>query len=97
DDEFDTSYESLLRLQAALGEVKPRSTPEAVLKRLQRAKYREWAAEGTDPRCPICLEDYEPDDDVLKMGNCVHWQHKACLEKWLEKANTCPVCRADVE
>lgn len=23
---------------------------------------------------------YEPDDLVMKSGNCIHWQHKACLE-----------------
>lgn len=57
DDEFDASYESLLSLQEALGEVKPRSTPEAVLKRLKTGKYKEWAERGSDPRCPICLED----------------------------------------
>jgi E3 ubiquitin-protein ligase RNF38/44 len=60
DDEFDASYESLLTLQDALGEVKPRSTPEAVLRKLKRGKYREWRMEGggkEEIRCPICLED----------------------------------------
>ncbi|KAJ3562783.1 hypothetical protein NP233_g9355 [Leucocoprinus birnbaumii] len=97
DDEFDASYESLLALQDALGEVKQRSTPEAVLKKLKKGKYREWAQQGAETRCPICLEDYELEDDVLKSGNCSHWMHKPCLETWFKRANTCPVCRVDVE
>ncbi|KAF5353959.1 hypothetical protein D9756_007030 [Leucocoprinus leucothites] len=97
DDEFDASYESLLALQDALGEVKQRSTPEAVLKKLKKGKFKEWAKEGAESRCPICLEDYEMEDDVLKSGNCPHWMHKPCLETWFKRANTCPVCRVDVE
>ncbi|KXN91284.1 RING finger protein 44 [Leucoagaricus sp. SymC.cos] len=97
DEDFDDSYENLLSLQDALGEVRPRSTPEAVLRKLQKGKYREWAKEGSEIRCPICLEDYEMEDDVLKSGNCAHWMHKPCLEMWFQKANTCPVCRTDVE
>jgi len=37
--------------------VKQRSTPEAVLRKLKKGKYRDWAEEGDETRCPICLEN----------------------------------------
>ena len=40
--------------------------------------------------CPICLEiNLEP----FKILNCQHSFHEQCLGIWLEKHNTCPLCR----
>lgn len=40
--------------------------------------------------CPICLENnLEP----FKMLNCQHSFHEVCLNIWLEKHNSCPLCR----
>jgi hypothetical protein len=39
--------------------------------------------------CSICLEV----DDNIFVTKCGHKYHIVCLEKWLEKNNTCPYCR----
>ena len=57
DEDFDESYESLLSLAAAIGEVKPRCTPEDVISKLDVASYKDWATAESDKRCPICLDD----------------------------------------
>ena len=48
----------------------------------------------TDP-CPICLED------INKYGNtmleCKHHFHTTCLTLWVEKNNSCPLCRKEVK
>ncbi|PFH45705.1 hypothetical protein AMATHDRAFT_158125, partial [Amanita thiersii Skay4041] len=93
DEDFDESYESLLSLAASIGEVKPRHTPEEVISKLETGLYREWATADSDKRCPICLDDYEAADAVMKVGECGHWLHEECLHQWLKGANTCPVCR----
>ncbi|KAF8623770.1 hypothetical protein AX15_006211 [Amanita polypyramis BW_CC] len=93
DEDFDESYESLLSLAAAIGDVKPRCTPEEVISKLETAMYKDWATSDCDKRCPICLDDYSLIDPVMKMGDCGHWLHKDCLHQWLKGANTCPVCR----
>ncbi|KAK2462784.1 hypothetical protein APHAL10511_005175 [Amanita phalloides] len=93
DEDFDESYESLLSLAAAIGDVKPRCTPEEVISRLETATYKDWVTQDCDKRCPICLDDYGPNDTVMKVGDCAHWLHKDCLHQWLKGANTCPVCR----
>jgi hypothetical protein len=32
----------------------------------------------------------------MKLKNCSHWLHEGCLDQWLKGANTCPVCRNQV-
>jgi hypothetical protein len=96
DEDFDSSYESLISLSAALGEVKPRATPEHIIASLDTGFYKDWVRADSDKRCPICLDDYKPLDPVLRLSDCSHWLHKECLEQWLRGAKTCPVCRKDV-
>ncbi|GLB41224.1 hypothetical protein LshimejAT787_0904390 [Lyophyllum shimeji] len=96
DEDFDESYESLLSLAAALGEAKPRCTPDSVIAQLETGLYKDWKTADSDHRCPICLDDYQPDDGLLKLADCSHWLHRECLQQWLRSASTCPVCRKPV-
>ncbi|KAL0581283.1 hypothetical protein V5O48_000766 [Marasmius crinis-equi] len=80
DEDFDSSYETLLSLESALGEVKTRATPDHIIAGLEAAFYKDWATDESDKRCPICLDDYKSLDQVLKLPDCTHWLHKPCLE-----------------
>ena len=40
--------------------------------------------------CSICLDKI---DDDFFITSCHHMYHNKCIEKWLQKANTCPDCR----
>ena len=45
--------------------------------------------------CAICLETYEIERDennVCKI-NCNHNFHNSCINTWLNRHNTCPMCR----
>jgi len=97
DDEFDASYDGLMRLGALLGEVKSRATPQEVIEAMPHATYKEWATEGSDIRCPICLDNYEDEDPVQRLPECNHWMHRDCLTQWLRGAQSCPVCRGRVK
>jgi NACalpha-BTF3-like transcription factor len=44
--------------------------------------------------CSICFESLE--DDKIHTTKCSHSYHKECLEKWLNKNNTCPICRTKI-
>ncbi|EPS97152.1 hypothetical protein FOMPIDRAFT_1032121 [Fomitopsis schrenkii] len=97
DEDLDTSYEALMELSGLLGEVRPRGLSEQAIASLPSGTYSEWATPGeTEERCPICLDDYNPEDPVLKLPACSHWFHRGCLEQWLKSARTCPVCRGRV-
>ncbi|KAI0254586.1 hypothetical protein BJV78DRAFT_1121355, partial [Lactifluus subvellereus] len=80
DEDFDSSYESLLSLAATIGEVRPRHTPDHVIESLPTSTFKVWRNAESDQRCPICLDDYQEDDQVMKLSDCSHWLHKNCLQ-----------------
>ncbi len=43
--------------------------------------------------CAVCLEPHEARASALRCG---HTFHAECIARWLERARTCPMCRADV-
>lgn len=47
------------------------------------------------PRCAICMCDYEIGSSVTELP-CSHFFHGDCIEKWLERCNSCPVCREPI-
>lgn len=49
------------------------------------------------PQCSICFEEFIPDDDV-RVLDCKHYFHPACIDKWLiEHTKRCPCCRGNIE
>eukprot|EP00928_Gymnodinium_smaydae_P013978 TRINITY_DN15068_c0_g1_i1.p1 TRINITY_DN15068_c0_g1~~TRINITY_DN15068_c0_g1_i1.p1 ORF type:complete len:436 (-),score=63.79 TRINITY_DN15068_c0_g1_i1:49-1356(-) len=45
--------------------------------------------------CELCLTDYERGDELMRLP-CLHLFHCACVQPWLQKSYTCPVCQTDV-
>ncbi len=45
--------------------------------------------EGT---CTVCLERFSG-SSIKVLDRCKHKFHKDCLDKWLQKNKTCPICR----
>lgn len=44
--------------------------------------------------CTICLESIDKfNSSRRKKMSCNHVFHKCCIQKWLQKNNTCPNCR----
>jgi hypothetical protein len=44
--------------------------------------------------CLICHEDFKVGEFKRKLpANCNHIYHKKCIDKWLKKKSSCPVCR----
>ncbi|KAG9122782.1 hypothetical protein FRC07_000686 [Ceratobasidium sp. 392] len=97
DEEFDDSYEGLLRLAARIGDAKPRGTPAEVIQAMPTGRYASCAGAKAESRCPICLDDYGQEDIVALIKGCSHWFHKECITQWLGNSRTCPVCRGQVD
>lgn len=59
----------------------------------------------SENECSICLEPFiDPEKgqlllpsgehvNVRILPNCAHMFHSACINKWLSKKDTCPLCR----
>ncbi|GMI74076.1 hypothetical protein HRI_001076900 [Hibiscus trionum] len=46
-----------------------------------------------DAQCSICLGEYEEKEILRIMPKCGHNFHLTCIDVWLRKQSTCPVCR----
>ena len=47
---------------------------------------------GSGQSCAICLEDFGPKAKAKQLP-CEHLFHESCVIEWLERHNSCPVCR----
>lgn len=46
-----------------------------------------------DAQCSICLGEYQEGEVLRIMPKCSHSFHLSCIDTWLRKQSTCPVCR----
>jgi hypothetical protein len=51
---------------------------------------------GDAASCSICMMEYET-GEVLRLLYCNHVFHKVCVDQWLVRNATCPMCRATVD
>jgi hypothetical protein len=52
------------------------------------------AAADADSMCSICLSEYRDGEMLRVMPECRHGFHVACLDAWLRRSASCPVCRS---
>ncbi|OEL36623.1 hypothetical protein BAE44_0002359 [Dichanthelium oligosanthes] len=48
-------------------------------------------------RCSICLGEYKEREILRIIPTCHHNFHLACLDLWLQKQATCPICRVSLK
>lgn len=50
-----------------------------------------------DPQCSICLAEYQEKEVLRIMPKCGHNFHLSCIDVWLRRQSTCPVCRLPLQ
>jgi hypothetical protein len=46
--------------------------------------------------CTVCCEEFIHKKKVVKLPNCGHYFHKACIEEWVKVKPICPNCKGDL-
>ena len=46
-----------------------------------------------EKNCSICLNDFKPEDNLIRFSCKQHIFHKNCILTWLEKSDLCPLCK----
>ncbi|XP_052141819.1 RING-H2 finger protein ATL7-like [Oryza glaberrima] len=50
-----------------------------------------------DAQCSICLGEYNEKEILRIMPKCRHNFHLSCIDVWLQKQTTCPICRISLK
>ncbi|CAG8451412.1 2464_t:CDS:2 [Ambispora gerdemannii] len=96
DDDFDPSYENLIRLCERNGDVKPKCAPEDAINNLPTKLYAGGKGKTYEERCSICLTEYEENEKLMSLP-CSHDFHHECVVNWLKKhSSNCPICRQQI-
>ncbi|QDZ20348.1 NEP1-interacting protein-like [Chloropicon primus] len=53
-------------------------------------------ASTTHGQCTICFESFKAGEHVRILPHCNHTFHARCLDPWLRKKRSCPLCRSDL-
>ena len=59
-------------------------------------KYEKVKKEDLDKECSICIEGFQEKEFKRAIPECKHCFHKKCIDKWLKKNPSCPICRVAV-
>ena len=46
-----------------------------------------------EKNCSICLNDFKPNEFLIRFSCKEHIFHKNCILTWLDKSNFCPLCK----
>ena len=80
------------------GEARPTSSSalnKLKVFKLDKSHCKEEKGKLEVPNCIVCMTDIELGSDTLLIP-CGHMFHDKCIRIWLEKHNTCPVCRFEL-
>ena len=99
----NNDYEALLHIEerlnrrggAGTASKRPRGASKATIEKgTKKRKATEEDVcddDGEKEHCVICYEEFKK-GAVLKELNCGHKFHSRCIDRWLKKSATCPLC-----
>ncbi|KAF5454615.1 hypothetical protein F2P56_024266 [Juglans regia] len=53
-------------------------------------------ASGEEVSCSVCLQEFQLGETVRCLPHCHHMFHLPCIDKWLLRHGSCPLCRRDL-
>ncbi len=75
--------------------------PKLIQRRFSNSQSQSFSEEviddaNHDSLCCICLEKYQPGEQILHSKHCAHQFHARCVQDWLLNRHECPYCRKEM-
>lgn len=72
------------------------AAPDGTVEKCTKLEFSSrFNGEDLPRTCPICIDAFDADSPIRETG-CGHVFHEECLQDWLRRARTCPLCREDL-
>ncbi|KAG6431749.1 hypothetical protein SASPL_109832 [Salvia splendens] len=84
---------------AAVAATLPLSAPgldKSLISSLPFFRFSSLLGSRAGLECAVCLAKFDDADVLRLLPKCNHAFHIACIDQWLEKNSTCPLCRRHV-
>ncbi|EQC41487.1 hypothetical protein SDRG_01454 [Saprolegnia diclina VS20] len=75
--------------------VRPRGLSTDEIAQFELVPFEPTVHGSADDVCPICLVDFAV-GERLRQLSCGHLFHPQCIDEWLHKNFTCPMCKRDL-
>jgi hypothetical protein len=63
----------------------------------ERIRIEEEISEHEAMTCSVCFEELSDGSETIQLPSpCSHVYHEECIMIWLDRSNTCPLCRRHV-
>ncbi|KAL5255662.1 hypothetical protein ACHWQZ_G011032 [Mnemiopsis leidyi] len=93
-DPDNMTYEQLLMLDELLPKNQG-ATKEMISNKTSLQQYHKSDNHENDS-CIICISDFE-ENEGIRLLPCCHIYHFACVDNWLKRKKTCPMCRSPID
>ncbi|KAI4321955.1 hypothetical protein MLD38_035275 [Melastoma candidum] len=88
---FETGYTEVSDIYDTEDSVKGLS--QDCINRLPVSLFAVPSSDQGNDSCSICLQDFEGGEYGRRLPNCGHMFHLGCLDSWLIRSGSCPMCR----
>ncbi|XP_059623415.1 NEP1-interacting protein-like 1 [Cornus florida] len=92
----ETSFEDVSNIFDTGG---PKGMPGDSVEKIPKIKItntNSLDATGERVSCSVCLQDFQLGETVRSLPHCHHMFHLPCIDKWLVRHGSCPLCRRDL-
>ena len=69
---------------------------ESTIQAIPTLRFRGAAQQNSFHECAVCLNEFQEEEKIRMLPNCLHVFHIDCVDTWLQTHPNCPLCRSEI-